>query len=538
VNSATDVDVAIAGSGPVGMTLALALAARGVASTLIDRDDGVPCVGSRSIALGRWTLETFARLHVGAQMAAEGVTWRVGRTYFRDTELFETSFADRGDETFPPFVNLGQQRVEEILLDRVKAEPLIEERWNHEIVAVEQHDGRVEITAEAPSGPQTLSAHYLVGCDGQRSTVRSALGVPFVGNSHDQKFLIIDLRAELPFPNERRFFFDAPQNPGRQILIHPQPDNVWRIDWEVSNDLDLDEETRDGRLERRIRELIGDVPYEIVWASLYVFDQRRAASFRSGNVFLAGDAAHVFAPFGGRGMNSGIDDADNLAWKLWMVHDGLAPDSLLDTFGIERGAAADHNLATVNKSLHFIAPRSWPRRLVRDAILRGSLRSPRLRRHVNSGKLSVPFEYAGSPIVEGEGTVAPDAYIELPGGDDSARKIRSLFGPGFVALRFAPPEGAADDAAAFAGAASEVPATSAYTVGGSAAGSIADPDGSIAAVYDAQPGDLVLVRPDGYVAARRRSAQPGDLAELVRFAAGWKMEGVRAEPVGAQSPSR
>ncbi len=521
MSSPAEVDVAIVGGGPVGMTLALALAARGVGSRLIDRDDGVPCVGSRSIALGRWTLETFERLHCGARMAAEGVTWRLGRTYFRDIELFETTFPDWGDETFPPFVNLGQQRVEEILLERVKAEPLIEEAWNHEIIALRQVGSRVEVTAAGPSGEHRLSARYLVGCDGQRSAVRSLLGVPYLGNSHHQKFLIVDLRARLPFPNERRFFFDHPKNPGRQVLIHPQPDDVWRIDWEVPDDLDLAAEESSRRLEERIHDLIGDVPYEIVWASIYAFDQRRAESFRHGSVFLAGDAAHCFAPFGGRGMNSGIDDADNLAWKLWMVRDGLAPDSLLDTYAIERGAAADHNLATVNRSLRFIAPRSWPRRLLRDMTLRGSVRFPALRRRVDSGKLSVPFEYAGSPIIEGEGKVAPDAYIEAPTAGGGGRKLRSLFGPGFVALRFAPRSGPDPDAAAFATAAGALPATSVYEIGATAGdGAIPDPDEAVARVYGAATGDLVLVRPDGYLAARRAAARPEDLAAMVAFAGG------------------
>lgn len=337
--------VLIAGAGPVGMTLALALAGHGVQSVLVDRRGGEPHIGSRSICVARATLEVLERVAgCGRQMAEEGVSWTLGRTYFRDREIFQIRFPAVGRETFPPFVNLGQQRVEEILIERMANEPLIEMRWEHVVEGLEEDGESVTLRAMGPDGPVEIRGSYLVGADGARSRVREFAGIDFAGHSHEDRFLIVDLRADLPFPDERRFYFDHPKNPGRQVLIHPQPDSVWRIDWQVPSNVDLEEEERTGKLHERIRAMIGDAPYEIVWKSLYTFHQRRASKFRSGRVLLAGDAAHVFAPFGARGMNSGVQDAENLAWKLWLVWSGLAPDALLDTYDLERRAAADHNL--------------------------------------------------------------------------------------------------------------------------------------------------------------------------------------------------
>jgi 2-polyprenyl-6-methoxyphenol hydroxylase-like FAD-dependent oxidoreductase len=520
--------VLIAGAGPVGLTAALALARHGVPSVLIDRGDGVACVGSRSICTARWTLEAFERLGCGRRMADEGVSWTIGRTYFRDVELFETRFPAVGREVFPPFINLGQERVEGILLERVAAEPLIETRWHHTLAWIGQSQDRVTAVANTPSGQVTLEASHLIGCDGARSTTRRLLELDFRGHSHTDKFLIIDLRADLPFADERRFFFDHPRNPGRQVLIHPQPDKVWRIDWQVPADLDLDEEGRSGRLDRRIRDLIGDIDYEIVWESAYVFHQRRAPRFRVGRVFLAGDAAHVFSPFGARGMNSGVQDAENLAWKLWLVREGSAPEALLDTYDSERGAAADHNLAVTDATMRFMAPSSAPRRIVRDLILRGSVRVKLLRRLVNSGRLSQPFAYRDSPIVAtrrgtrrpaaAPGCVAPDAPCQVLGHDRPAERLRDLLGRGFVALRFDARPDPAFDAAA--GADQLLVATELFTVVAQRPAvapvpTVVDSDGLLTGAYGARPGDLVLIRPDGHIAAHQPAATARDLDPLV-----------------------
>jgi 2-polyprenyl-6-methoxyphenol hydroxylase-like FAD-dependent oxidoreductase len=533
--------VLIAGAGPVGMALALGLARFGVRSVVLDARDGASREGSRSICVQNQTLEILDRLGCGARMADEGVSWTVGRTYFRGTELFQARLA-LGAAAFPPFVNLPQFRVEEILLEAVAASPLVELRWGHTVTGVEQDHAGVRLRAEGHDGREVgLAGAYLAGCDGARSAVRRALGVRFDGHSFDDLFLIADVRADLPFPNERRFFFDPPFNPGRQVLVHPQPDKVWRIDWQVPGDTDVEEERRSGRLDRRIRAVVGDAGYELVWLSAYRFHQRMADRMVVGRSFLAGDAAHIMSPFGARGMNSGIADADNLAWKLGLVLGGSAPPALLDTYDAERHAAAVENLAVTGATMRFMVPAGRVRRAARNAVLRGSLRLPPLRRLVNSGRLAQPFVYAGSPIVlpaprdapaPVPGAVAPDAPCAVPGRPVVTR-LRELLGPDFLALWFAPPgageaaAGAARDAAelatAFATASSPGAAGAParlYAVGAPAAGLqvVVDERGALARAFAARPGLLALLRPDGHLAALVPDASPAAVAALAGHA--------------------
>jgi 2-polyprenyl-6-methoxyphenol hydroxylase-like FAD-dependent oxidoreductase len=449
------------------MTMALSLARYGVPTLLLDEDERTTCEGSRSICVQRATLEAFDRLGVGEQMAEEGVTWTCGRTYYRETELFEVSFPSRGAERFPPFVNLSQERVEQILLDRLEAEPLVELHWRKRVVGVRQDSGRVWLELETGDD---VGAPYVVACDGPHSTMRKACGLDFPGHGHRDRFLIADIRARLPFPPERRFFFDPPHNPGRQVLLHPQPHDVWRIDWQVPPEVDAEEDRRSGRLDQRIRAIVGDTPYEILWVTGYTFHQRMLDSFRAGRVFFAGDSAHVMAPFGARGMNSGVQDAENLAWKLWGVLEGWAPAALLDTYDAERRAAAAHNLRVVDETMRFMVPPTRARRVLRNALLRASQYVRPFRTLVNSGRLSEPFVYTASPIVA-----------------DGGERV-DVQGRGFVALVGAP---------------------------------VKQPETSVPVELrlraESSGGDgLVLVRPDGHVAAR--ASDPSRLPELLELA--------------------
>jgi hypothetical protein len=273
--------------------------------------------------------------------------------------------------------------------------------------------------------------------------------VAFDGYTFDDRFLIADIRAELPFTNERHFHFDPPWNPGRQVLIHPQPDGVWRIDWQVPPETDADAERDGGGLDRRIRQVIGAAtPYELVWMTGYRFSQRLAASFRDGRVLLAGDAAHVMSPFGARGLNSGIADAENLAWKLARLPRGTAADGLLDTYDAERRTAAVENLAATDATMRFMAPHGPLRRAWRNLVLRIAPRSAWFRARVNSGRLAEPAIYAASSVVASgpedadlprHGSVAPDAA--LPGGG----RLRDRLGAGFaLVVAGTPPAGLAD----------------------------------------------------------------------------------------------
>lgn len=479
--SPAEPSVAVIGAGAVGLTLAVRLAQHGVAVEIFEAEPDRRRIGSKAICMQRETLEIWARAGIGEEVARRGVRWTVGRTYFRGRPLFEVHLPV-GDEHFPPFVNVSQSEVEERLEGRLVALGIPVHR-GHRLIDVTQDDAGVIATFETDGGRTQHRSSHLVGADGAHSAVRHALGIGFAGYTFDDRFLIADVRAELPFTNERHFHFDPPWNPQRQVLIHPQPDGVWRIDWQVPPETDADAELASGRLDGRIRQVVGEgTPYELAWMTAYRFSQRLADAFRLGRAFLAGDAAHVMSPFGARGLNSGVADAENLAWKLARVLRRGAPEALLDTYESERRGAAIENLAATEATMRFMAPHGAWRRTWRDLVLRLAPRIGWFRRRVNSGRLAEPARYGPSMIVQPgpmHGRVVPDVPV-LGGG-----RLRDRLGLDWVVVSAARP-----------------PVAEGLEW-------IAVPDGT---PYGADR--TWLIRPDGYVAA---SAPLGDDAAVARL---------------------
>jgi len=434
--------VLVVGAGPVGMVTALLLARHGVHSVVLEAESARVAVGSRSICVQRDVLDILERVGLGAAVADVGVTWTRGRTYFREHQVHEITFPETGDSAFPPFVNTPQSIVELLLEQRVAEEPLIELWRGQEVTGVTQDDDGV--VASTVDGP--VRGTHLVAADGQRSAVREALGLPFDGMSFPDKFLIADIRADLGFAApERRFYFDPPWNPGRQVLLHPQPGGVWRIDWQVPEDFDLDVERKNGGLDRRIRAVVGDAGHETVWVSLYRFHQRRAPRMRVGRVLLAGDAAHVMSPFGARGLNSGICDADNAAWKIALDRAGQGGPGLLESYDEERGAAADENLRVTGDTMRFLVPRTEAERAHRLDVLTRAVADEAARDEIDSGRLAEPYDYVDSSLTTTDPLVR---YPREPGTPRTPRvggpcpdarltwgmRLRELVGPRFVVL--------------------------------------------------------------------------------------------------------
>lgn len=479
--------VLIVGAGPVGMSAALLLARFGVPSVLLEAAPERQTVGSRSICVQRDVLDVLERVGLGRSIMDAGMTWYTGRIYYREHEVATITFPETGAGEFPPFVNISQSDVEALLERRIRAEPLIDLRYGHRVVDVVPgaETVAVRVSTSDDDEDEFLGTHC-VGADGPRSVVRELLGLPFEGHSFDDQFLITDIRAKLDFPvPERRFYFDPAANPGRQVLLHPQPESVWRIDWQVPDNFDLYTDRSGGGLERRMRAIVGDAPYEVAWMSVYRFHQRRVPAMGRGRVLLAGDAAHVMSPFGARGMNSGIADAENLAWKIALDRAGRAGPALLASYDHERGAAAAENLRVTGTTMRFLVPRTDAERAHRRDVLERSVHDPAARSEIDSGKLAEPFWYLDSPLTTPAdpaslagfptapgvprpplpGVLCPD--LPLPGG-----RLRDRFGTGFTVL---------------AGARAEVDG-------------VVVPD-SVAATLGLGPYGAALIRPDGYLAA-------------------------------------
>jgi 3-(3-hydroxy-phenyl)propionate hydroxylase len=394
--------VVVVGAGPVGLAAAIDLAQPGLPVLLLDDDDTVS-VGSRGLCYAKRALEILDRLGCGQPVVDKGVTWNVGRTFHGEAEVFNFNLLPEPDHRRPGMVNLQQYWLEQFLVERAQALPGIEMRWKNRVTLVEPHDKGAVVHVEAPEGAYTLQADWLVVADGARSPIRRMLGLDMEGKVFQDRFLIADVVMKEPLfeegKAERWFWFDPPFHPQQSVLLHREADDVWRIDFQLGWDADPDEEKKPERVIPRIRQMLGPQrEFELEWVSVYTFQCRRMQSFRHGPVLFVGDAAHQVSPFGARGANSGIQDTDNLAWKLKLVIEGLAPASLLDTYSSERVAAADENLMNSTRSTDFITPKSAVSRDFRNAVLTLARDHAFARTLVNSGRLSVPAHLKASPL--------------------------------------------------------------------------------------------------------------------------------------------
>ncbi len=516
--------VVVVGAGPIGLTAALDCARRGLDVVILDDNDTVS-VGSRAVCYAKRPLEVWDRIGrglgdgatLGERFAERGVSWKLGRVYFRDELVYTFDLLPEAHHKMPAMVNLQQYHLEEMLVAACQAHPRIDLRWRHRVLSLAQADDHVVLQVETPDGVFRTEAQWVVACDGANSELRRMVGAEFTGQFFQDRFLIADVVMKRDMPAERRFWFDPPFHRGQSVLLHKQPDDVWRVDFQLGWDADPEVEKQPERVRQRVRAALGDdVEFELEWVSIYQFACRRIDRFRHGRVLFAGDAAHQVSPFGARGANTGVQDVDNLAWKLALVLQGRAPEALLDSYHDERAFAADDNLRASTRSTDFITPKSRGSRRFRDAVLTLAKHEPFARPLVNSGRLSTPTPYLQSPLNTPDeahfcgamrpGTVCADAPVLAHG---RRGWLLEHLGEGFTLLAFG--RRPAMGAVRFGDVVARV-----LHVGSD----LHEVDGVLTDRYDGRPGTVYLIRPDQHVAARWRGFEAADIEAALARATG------------------
>ena len=509
--------VVIVGGGPIGMALALDLGRKGTPVLVLDDHEGVG-QGSRAICFAKRTLEICDRLGAGKAMIDKGVQWNVGKVFHGDERVFEFNLQPEDGHRAPAFINLQQPYFEKYLVDEIRVAQSdgapIEIRGRNAVTGVTPRGDHVVLDINTPDGPYQLEADWLVACDGARSPTREMLGLSFEGRVFEDNFLIADVKMKADFPTERWFWFEPPfKDSGASALLHKQPDDIWRIDFQLGWDIDRAKELKPENIRARVDAMLGEgAEYELEWTSIYTFQCRRMEKFRHGRVLFAGDSAHQVSPFGARGANSGVQDADNLAWKLDLVIKGLAPDRLLDSYSQERVHGADENILNSTRATDFLTPKTEMSKIFRNAVLNLAHRHPFARPLVNSGRLSVPCVYDGlslngpdalnGPATNRVGATCSDAPLRDGFLLDVVGGVFTV-----LAINTDPP------------ALAEVDGVTVNTV--TLNTQTDDPNGAIAARYLGDtPCGIYLIRPDQHVAARWARASAADIRSAVGIATG------------------
>ncbi len=493
--------VIIVGSGPVGLAAALDLAQKGHDVTILTAFDFI-ALGSKAICFAKQSLDIFDRLGIGERIIEKGVIWNIGKLFWKDqtNPVFQFDMLPVTNQKNPGFVNIQQYYVEDYLVDALEDMDNVDIRWGHSISDISVRNDGARLDVETRDGSYQIDADYVLACDGFRSKIRDSMGLDFEGRIFEDNFLIADIKfkgkAAEQRPSERWFWFDPPFCPGGTALLHKQPDDVWRLDFQLGWDIDREAVLKPENVEPYVKGMLGDdIEFEREWYSVYTFQCRRMNRFVHGPVIFVGDSAHLVSPFGARGANGGLSDAENIAWKLDLVLRGIAPRSLIESYNDERIMGADENIRNSSRSTDFMSPKNDQSLAFRNAVLELSNDYSFARPFINSGRLSTPTPYHDSPLStvdndEWDGGPKPGfPCVDAPVNDnEDSNWLLEKLGNDFKLLQF----------------------------GGKAPESDLDviniPIDSLAAQrYDAHHGATYLIRPDQVVAARWKEAQADDI---------------------------
>ncbi len=404
--------VVIVGGGITGLTLACALARLGVAAVLLDEDDtvGVKGASSRGICYTQKSLEIFHKLGIYERIAAKGIQWSVGRTFAGVDEVYSFDLREQGNFNLsqqPPFINIQQFYIEGFLVDRIQDLGHIDIRWKTRVTGFTQNDQGAVLSLQTPAGNYALVADHVIDATGTHSPFHHWTGATVHTKKGDDRWCIADVRFSKHPPVERHTWIEAPFNENRAVWQHLMADNVWRIDYQMAPDANPAEVSRESVVRERLQRQFGpEVEVEIVWVGPYAYRSQCVDQLRLGRVFFVGDAVKTVSPFGARGGNTGISDADNLACKLHAVLRRQAHPSLLDAYHQERHEAATQNVQVTNRTARFLRAAEGPERLFRSAAISLAKRYPFARALINTGRMAVANQYTQSAICHPTGGVS------------------------------------------------------------------------------------------------------------------------------------
>ena len=494
-----DCQVLIVGAGPTGLVLACELLARGIRARIIDKGDGA-ALESRALGLHARTLEVFDMMGLADQFVSRGQVVRRFHLYTDGRTLVRLELARNGS-AFGFMLDVPQDVTETILRRRVsELGGRVEQRV--ELSGLTAGPGSVTAAVREPGGVlRTITADYLVGADGAHSRVRRELGLEFGGHPYAQDWLLADVhlgwnRRE----DEMHAFF---RSDGRPLICMPMREHRWRVILPFARERERQAPTLE-EIQRLVRARAPEpVPVsDPSWLATFRCQRRSANAYRRGRVLLAGDAVHVHSPAGGQGMNTGITDAHNLAWKLALVVAGRSPETLLDTYGTERGPVAADVLALTHALVRLGTVSRPVPRAARNAIIPAVGHLAALQRRAVGRVSQIHVRYASSALTcpdHGRSGVRPGQRVSdvLVTSDGGTFRLYEVLRRGRHVLLVSARGPGRGVPAALQAWRDQI--------------TVAEVTEGLGA-----PGRLHLIRPDGYVAARGSPDRPGRLLDYLQ----------------------